>query len=178
MIGYKNNPEATAQFFTVDKTGKKWGKCNVMGYMDQDNNIHIKGRMGLENEVSINGRCIPLFAIADAILKDTKKILSCEVIKNGEIVVANIEFQPNVSINQIEVLRGATSRCEKCFGETLINSLFFKIRNSETSYPLTCCGKRSCKALREEELTGELIRAYSSNPEVSSKMQRLLLHSK
>lgn len=161
MKGYKNNPEATRQFFIYDNTGKRWGDCQAYGYIDQFGSVHIKGRIGNEF-ISSNGEKIPLFLIRDEILKDTKHILSCELVmvkddKNDDKIVAHIEFQPGVKINVTNVLMGAEKRCKNVFSDEVLNCLCYRIRGMKESFPLSGCGKRSQPLLKAEGYDGDLM---------------------
>ena len=143
MKEYKNNPEATAAFFIKDATGKTWGDCNVYSYIDKNGGIHMKGRIPTHSE------SIPLFRISEEILKDRKHILSCEVVESEGRLVAHVEFQPNMSIKQTEILTKARARCVSVFGKD-IPEMLWRVRSSEEAFPLSGCGKRSVKALAAE----------------------------
>ena len=45
MLGYYNNEKNTADIKVVDSEGKYWIKSGDLGYMDEDGNIFIKGRI-------------------------------------------------------------------------------------------------------------------------------------
>ncbi len=143
MKGYKNNPDATAAFFMKDVTGKVWGDCNVYSYMDKMGGIHIKGRIPDRSE------SIPLFQIADKILEDRKHILSCEVVASEGRIVAHVEFQPNVTSHQREILVKLKTKCDRTFGQDM-PEILWRIRSFEEGFPLSGCGKRSAKALVAE----------------------------
>ncbi len=143
MKEYKNNPEATAAFFIKDATGKTWGDCNVYSYIDKHGGIHMKGRIPTHTE------SVPLFRIAEEILKDRKHILSCEVVESEGRLVAHVELQPHISLNQIEILTKAKARCANVFGKN-IPEILWRVRSSEEAFPLSGCGKRSAKALVAE----------------------------
>ena len=144
MKCYKNNPEATAAFFIKDAAGKTWGDCRVYGYMDAQGGVHMKGR------IPDNPEQIPVFKISETILKDRKAILSCEVVEVGEHYVAHIEFTPGFNRNQKVTLNKAQKRCVKAFGKDTTDRIYWRIRSTEESFPLTGCGKRSAKALIQE----------------------------
>lgn len=148
MVGYKNNPIETEKFFVEDNNGKKYGNLNCYGYLDKQNNVYMKGR------VSDNNLPLQPFQIADVILKDTKRILSCEVIPldvDGEIVfVAHVEPQINAKADIREMLLGAEIRCRKAFGDEICKRLFFRLRSNLEAFPLTGCGKRNLLALKAE----------------------------
>ena len=147
MVGYKNNPEETAKFFIKDSKGKIWGTCNTYSYLDKDGGIHIKGRVP-EKEDSI-----PTYIIQDEILKDTKRVLSCEVIEleNG-IFVAHVEKQPDAHYSDRDFIYSIEARLANSIPSEILEKLVYRIRDDESKYPLTACGKRNNKALRAEGL--------------------------
>lgn len=167
MKRYKNNETATKEFFIKDAMDRIWGDCKVWGYINKRGNAIMKGRMGNEFHLSDN-RVYPTFQIADSILKDTKNILSCEVVNvldsNGvEIPVAHIEFQPDhqQSINQI--LKGSSSRIRKFVPNELADKVIYRIHFGNDSYELTGCGKRSVLALEEEGISNRCFRYYEES---------------
>ena len=151
MKEYDRNPEATSKFFIPDASGKLWGDMNVYGYLDEKGNITMKGRI-LQNKTDI-----PEFLIADEIAKDTKKIMSCEVVStvvDGEVVyVAHIMPQLNTNLNYDKILSGIMSRCVNKFGEEIRNKLYVRFRTVDDYYPLTSSEKRDAKALQQEGIT-------------------------
>ena len=148
MEGYRNNPKAEKEFWITDANGKKWANLNTFGYIDRFNNIYVKGRMNLSKGD------IPNYQIAESILKDTKKIMSCEVVNSevdGEpVYVAHIEPQIDTSFDEDKVLTGAALRCRSNFNEDLLDRLYFRIHSNEESFELTPTLKRSFKALTDE----------------------------
>ena len=156
MKKYKNNEEATKKFFIQDAQGKTWGDCGVYGYIDEHGAIYMKGRIpGNEEE-------IPVFKVADSILKDTKNILSCEVVsiddENSDkpIYVAHICMQPDKFSKTAKAILSAESRCMNDLGEEITDRVVYRIHDDfhpPVSYPLTGCGKRDSKTLKEEGIT-------------------------
>lgn len=161
MKCYKNNPEATEKFFRKDANGKVWGDCNVYSYKDSMGGIHMKGRIPSEKEI------FPPFLISDTILKDTKNILSCEVVENEEtgLYVAHIEMQPE-SKNIEKTLYSAEQRCINQFGEDFTSRLAYRIHSFDESFELTGCGKRSNEALKSESITDKCIKPVKSETEI------------
>lgn len=153
MKCYKNNPEATDKFFIKDANGKVWGDCNVYSYIDSMGGVHMKGRIPSEKET------LPPFMVADTILKDTKNILSCEVIEDPETsyYVAHVEMQPEKS-NVPKILYSADRRCKKRFGEDFTSRLLYRVHSFDESFELTGCGKRNYKALKREGVTTKCVK--------------------
>lgn len=144
MKEYKNDPAATAAFFIKDAAGKTWGDCKVYGYCDEQGRFHMKGRIPDHFEA------VPLFRIAEEILKDRKHILSCEVVEAGGQLVAHVEFLTDLSAaEQAQLLAKAKARCDEAFGKD-IPELLWRVHSSAESFPLTGCGKRNVKALAAE----------------------------
>ncbi len=155
MKGYKNNPEATKQFLVTDSLGKTWGSLNVYGSIDENGKVRIKGRVTNEDEK------VHPYEISDAILKDTKNILSCEVVKveDDDTYVAHVEMQPNARKSVEYTIYSADERC-KAILEDKYNEidLYYRVRNNEESYPLTGSGKRDVRALKKEGLTQKCVK--------------------
>ena len=162
MKGYKNNPEATEKFFIKDANGKVWGDCNVYSYIDEFGSVHIKGRIPNEKEE------FPPFMLADTILKDTKNILSCEVVKDedSEYYVAHVEMQPDRKKSVEKVLLSADERCKKSFGEDFSSGIVYRPRSYDESFPLTGCGKRNVNALKNEGITEKCVKPQICADEV------------
>lgn len=146
MKEYKNHPEATDKFFIRDSNGKIWGDCNVYGYLDSMRGIHMKGRIPEKNEE------LPPFIIADAILKDTKNIMSCEVVKSkdSDYYIAHIELMPGCKKDFFDVITMAELRCKKILGEDITEKVVYRFHDNEKSFQLNHSGKRNTLALSEE----------------------------
>ena len=155
MKEYKNNPEATQKFFIKDASGKVWGDCNVYSFIDEKGGIHMKGRIPSDKEL------VPPFKIADEILKDTKNILSCEVIQDEEsnYYIAHIEMQPEKK-NVPKIIMSAEQRCINKFGEDFTKDIVYRIHSFDESFELTGCGKRNNQALKKEGLTKKCVKPY------------------
>lgn len=157
MQRYKNDPAKTRQFFVRDNTGKEWGRMNVYGYVDKFGYAHMLGR---NNVVTLDsGKTIPFYKINEAILKDTKNILSCEVVYTDGAYVAHIEAYPDQKISKQKLIESVSQRLAQEFPEDLFKNLLFRIRTTEEGFPLTGCGKRSSILLSEEGLIDDLIQA-------------------
>lgn len=153
MKEYKNNPEATAKFFIQDAEGKTWGDCNVYSYIDSIGGIHMKGRIPSNKEE------FPSFLLADAILKDTKNLMSCEIVRDEEndLYIAHIEMQPGKK-QLAKSLLSADQRCERNFGTNIVSRLVYRVHTFDESYELTGCGKRNHQALEKEGVTEKCIK--------------------
>ncbi len=147
MKGYKNNPEATKAFFIKDANGKTWGDCRVYAYIDAQGGVHMKGR------IPDHPSDLPLFRIAETILKDRKNILSCEVVEVGDSYVVHVELMPETKQTQKNILKKSLKRCRQAFDNTIAERIYWRVRSTSESFPLTGCGKRSAKALVEEGIS-------------------------
>ena len=152
MKCYKNNHTATNNFFITDATGKVWGDCNVYSFIDEKGGIHMKGRIPTTKE------SLPPFLVADVILKDTKNILSCEVIEDEQTgyYVAHVELQPGKD-NIEKVIISANQRCINKFGDDFTSRLVFRVHSFDEAFELTGCGKRNNQALRNEGVTDKCV---------------------
>ncbi len=155
MKEYHNDPEATSQYFITDAYGRIWGDLGVYGYVDEWNKVYIKGRIGK------NDPKIKTFQIADEILKDTKNIMSCEVvvIEEGEqpIYVAHIETQYFKRVNEEKTLLSAEQRCYSKFPDVLRGRLYFRVHSHEEGFPTLFTAKRNLVALKEEGISEKCI---------------------
>lgn len=167
MERYHNNLEATDKYFITDAYGKRWGDLGTYGYIDKYDNVYIKGRIGK------NDPKIKTFQIADEILRDTKNIMSCEVIYLPEFdsYVAHVETQYHKKVNEERALLSAEQRCLNKFGEELNNRLFFRLRNHEEGFPTLFTAKRNLIELKEEGISDKCIipSEYYSKENVKEK---------
>lgn len=163
MKCYKNNPQATQDFFIKDATGKVWGDCCVYSYLDSSNGIHIKGRIPKENDK------IPPFIIADAILKDTKNILSCEVVKSEDknFYIAHIEKQPLSHKNILDIINSTEQRCEKILGKDVTKKILYRIHSNKEAFPLTHSGKRDTRAIENEGIGPKTFKIINDNNNIT-----------
>lgn len=153
MERYHNNPEATDRYFITDAYGKRWGDLGTYGYVDNYNNVYIKGRIFKDDPK------IKQFQIADEILRDTKNIMSCEVIyfPEEDVYVAHIETQFHKPVNEEKALLAAEQRCFNKFGDELNNRLLFRLRSHDEGFPTLFTAKRNINELKEEGITEKCI---------------------
>jgi len=144
MIGYKNNPQATERFFVKDAQGKTYGDCCVDAYQDYSGYIHFMGR---NEKGKVSGT-----NVSQAILKDVKDVLSCEVVTVGDYFVAHIELVPecrNIGL----ALHRVNEYCERLLGEEVSEKVLFRLHNREDSFKLTHSGKRDRLSLQHEGIS-------------------------
>lgn len=172
MKEYSHNEEETRGFYIKDAYGNIWGDMKAYGFLDEKGNVTMKGRYTEDNT-------IPCYRIADEILKDTKKIMSCEVIALGErdsyVYVAHVMPQYGTTFNVDKVISGAMKRCINKFGDGIQNILYFRLHNFTEMYPVSSSAKRDIISLKEEGLNN----IYDYNHEqINSKKLRKTLKKK
>lgn len=156
MRGYKNDKKKTKKLIVRDIYGRDWVSSNVYGYIDEIGGVHVRGRVG--NEIMLNdGTLLPLHFIDEIICDDTKNILSCTSVvssdfSNSNLIVLNVEFQPNKRMSDFNVIKSLFDRCKNIFSEDIYSRIVVRIIDNDSSYPLTGSGKRDFKALEELEL--------------------------
>lgn len=156
MDRYYNNEEDTNNYYITDAYGKRWGNLNVYGYKDKWNKVYVKGRIGL------NDPMIKTFQISDEISKDTKNIMSCEVVsficEDGSVqYVAHVEPQFTKKVSIKKMLLSAEERCVARFGDVLKGNLYFRVRTFEEGFPMLFTTKRNVIALKEEGISEKCI---------------------
>lgn len=144
MKEYKNNEEATRQFFIQDKTGKIWGDCCVYAYLDFKGKIHMKGRIPKDQDV------IPPFKLTDVVARDTKNILSCETVVIDDAYVIHFELQPSCKKYIEQVMMSIEGRLNKYFDAETVSRVFYRIHSNEEGFATTHSGKRDLTLLANE----------------------------
>ena len=158
MVGYRDNKEATDAFFKTIN-GVEYGDCSVLATKDKYGRIDVKGRIDKNLSMDINKNVIKVY---ESVLKDTKNILSCEVIPNAAgdnyTYIAHIELQPNRQASVTNTLKSAEERCQKLLGPELSKNVYFRLHGFTNSFTLTGCGKRNSNDLRKEGITENCIK--------------------
>lgn len=165
MKQYKNNPVATNNFYIKDASGDTWTDCNVYAFIDKQGTTEIYERIGKELELE-NGTKLPLFYIGKEVEKDTKHILSYEVVNLNNTIVIHIELQPGVKNNIPKILMGIETRIAKKYGIDVLNKIVYKIRTFEEGFVGTHCEKRNYNALVREGIDDRCIKPILENEEI------------
>jgi len=169
MKRYKNNPQATSEFYIKDAYGKIWTDCNVYATIDKYGTLEILERIGKELVLS-DGSTLPLFSIGKEVEKDTKHILSYEVVNIDNKLVVHIELQPGVKNNIPKILMGIETRIAKKFENTklanVLDSVVYRIRSFDEGFVGTGCEKRSYNALVKEGISDKCIKPIIENDEI------------
>ena len=82
MLGYYKNKQATNDFFYTDKDGNVWACTGDMGYVAENGNVYVDGRISSSYK-NTAGETIYLFDIERA-------ILAVEQVRQCKVVVSNI----------------------------------------------------------------------------------------
>ncbi len=157
MKYYKNNPDATNAFYIKDAKGELWTDCNVYAVIEKYGTLEILERMGREIILE-DGSKIPLFYIGKEIEKDTKHILSYEVVNVDNEIVIHLEFQPGRKNNVEKILMGIKERVFKKYGIEVVDKIkYFRIHSFEEGFPYNASGKRSYQSLQGEGISEKCI---------------------
>jgi len=152
MKRYKNNIEATNDFWVYDSEGGKWADCKVYARKDKFGTIKILGRMG--NELVLgDGRKVPLYSIGEIAEQEYKKILSYEVVNVKNTLVIHIECQPGIDVQIPDLLLKIDKRIERKFGQEVCDKVFYRIRSFDEGFIGTGCEKRNYNVLMEEGIS-------------------------
>lgn len=157
MKGYKNNEEAMSDFYIEDASGKKWTDSKTYGCIEKYGTIEVLERVGKELILE-DGIKVPLYVIGKEVEKDTKHILSYEVVNIDNTLVIHVEFQPGVKCNKEKVLMGIEKRIIKKCGSEVAKRIVYRVRSFEEGFIGTACEKRSYAALVQEGITEKCIK--------------------
>lgn len=154
MKEYKDNPDATRDFYVIDSIGRTWGSCNVWAYINKKGNVVMRGRVGSEF-LDHSGNRIPMFQISQIISSASSDILSCETvltnIDTAPAIVSYIKCIPNRKCDEKTILARIKQVCENTFSNDVMKKMYVKILSDSESFKLTKSGKRDIRAL---ELNG------------------------
>lgn len=78
MLGYYKKPAETAKYFHTDENGNVWACTGDMGYVAEDGNVYVSGRIS-DSYVDSSGNTIYLFDIERTIL-DIPQVRQCKAI--------------------------------------------------------------------------------------------------
>lgn len=157
MKYYKNNPKATNEFYIRDASGELWTDCNVYAVIEKYGTLEVLERIGKEIILE-DGSKLPLYCIGKEVEKDTKHILSYEVVNVDNEIVIHVEFQPGRKNNVEKILMGIKQRVFKKYGIEVVDKIkCFRIRSFDEGFPYNASGKRSYQALLEEGISEKCI---------------------
>ncbi len=163
MKCYKDNPIATDNFYIKDANGELWTDCNVYAVIEKYGTLEVLERIGKEIILE-NGKKLPLYCIGKEVEKDTKHILSYEVVNVDNEIVIHLEFQPGRKNNVEKILMGIKQRIYKKYGYEVASKIkYFRIRNFKEGFPYNASGKRSYQALLEEGISEKCVNVEYQN---------------
>lgn len=147
MMEYYKNPSATAEFFHKGKDGQLWACSGDMGYLDEDGDVFVLGRMS-DNYMAISGAKIYLFDIENVILQDAA-VEHCEVVDidiAGEIApVAHLVLEKTY-VDKPSAISRIHTACVNALPPDAVPRAY-KVRDSFAVKP---SGKRDIESLKKE----------------------------
>lgn len=153
MLGYYKKPVETAKYFHSDAHGNVWACTGDMGYVAEDGNVYVSGRIN-DSYVNSSGRTVYLFDIERAVL-DIPQVRQCKAIAheiNG--VMTHICHTALIGgANQEETLRMIKKHCAEKLDSTHQPELF---RFYDDALPVAPSGKLDIRKMQEN--TDHLIR--------------------
>ena len=153
MRGYYKKPVETAKYFHSDAHGNVWACTGDMGYVAEDGNVYVSGRIS-DSYVTSNGRTVYLFDIERAVL-DIPQVRQCKAIAheiNG--VMTHICHTALIGgANQEETLRMIKEHCAEKLDATH-QPVLFRLYND--ALPVAPNGKLNIRKMQEN--TDRLIR--------------------
>lgn len=155
MLGYYKNLEATAQFFHEDAQGNIWACTGDMGYVTEDGNVYIDGRIS-SSYINSNGETVYLFDIERAIL-DIEQVRQCKVvvskIDGNNTHVAHITLSDGVDAQYVCSLIK-----EHCLKKLDTNHFPHLIKLHISALPVSPSGKLDIAEMEKD--IDEVIRLY------------------
>lgn len=138
--------------------GRKFLKMSNVAVKTKTGSIKIKDRLN-NNILLSDGTSIPCYEVCDAILSDTKNIMTGSLVKInddiiGEAYVMHVMFQPGVS-DMKKVLKGISKRLASKFPQELLDKLYIRVRSFEEGFPVAPSGKRDVHPLINEGYTSK-----------------------
>lgn len=165
MLRYDNNPEATKESYIRTEKGERWANNNVYAVREKFGTIEILERVGRELILE-GGQKFPLFYIGKEVEKDTKHIMSYEVVNVDGKIVVHLELQPGMKNNIPKILMGIENRVKIKYGQEITDKIVYRIRTFEEGFYSTACGKRSYPLLVEEGITEKCIKPIQDTNEI------------
>lgn len=148
MKGYYKNPEATDKFFKTDKNGIIWGCTGDIGYVDEDGEVFILGRV-TDSYKRESGETVYLFDIEDEIIKE-ESVNQCKVVDIEENrktkLVAHIVFKEDTTREDV-IIREIDEHLKNVLPGYMVPD-YYKVRQSMPVHPN---GKRDVEALKNDK---------------------------
>ncbi len=145
MLGYYKNEKATENYFYTDENGNVWACTGDMGYVTEDGNLYVDGRIS-DSYINKDGETIYLFDIERAIL-NIEQIRQCKAvvseINQEKCHVAHISLDSGANID--DMVCKIKAHCEKTLPQNHIPQLI-KIHND--ALPVSPSGKLNIEEMR------------------------------
>ena len=148
MLGYYQDPAATEAFFFRAADGRLWGRTGDVGYLDEDGNVFVLGRVN-DSFVAQNGlRCY--FFDTETVIRQDSAVSACKVVAidaaDGPLPVAHLILHADCADPAGAVRRIAASCADSLPAHAVPKG--FKLRKK---FPMrTSTGKRDIEALKAE----------------------------
>ena len=148
MSGYYKHPEATAKYFKTDEQGRTWACTGDMGYIEEDGNVYVDGRIS-DSYVNEQGETIYLFDIERA-------ILDVEAVRQCKTVVSEIDGKPTHVAHAVffndkgtteEVISQIQTICKAKLPENHYPHLY---KLHEDALPVSPSGKLNIVAMKQD----------------------------
>ena len=143
MKGYFKNEEATNEVIRVHKDGNKWSHSGDLGYLDENGNLFITGRIK-EMITRYDGFKIYPNAI-EKIINQHPAVDSCKVVgindiihNSGEVPKAYVVFKPGFEKEERSILKTIEGNCFLELPKYYVENLTFE---TLSKLPLTPIGK-------------------------------------
>lgn len=164
MMGYYYSGEDFSKLhvdspYIEAEDGRRFLVMSNVAYMTKSGSVKIKDRLN-NNVLLDDGEVIPVYEICDAVLDDTKNIMTGSLVKIndeyiGEAYVMHIILQPGA--NKDRALASLSKRLEAKFSTSLLDKLYIRIRSIEEGFPVAPSGKRDVHPLIEEGYTSKCL---------------------
>ncbi|MCM1440094.1 MAG: long-chain fatty acid--CoA ligase [Roseburia sp.] len=165
MKRYKNDEQATKDYFIKDTEGNLWADCKVYAAIDKYSTVKIYGRIGNEFILSHNKK-IPLFLIGEVVEKDFKNILSYEVVNVNNTIIIHMEYQPDIKVDSAECLMNLEKKLNSRFGKAVSENIFYRIRTFEEGFEGNASEKRNYNVLVSEGITNQCVKPVYVNDKI------------
>lgn len=154
MLSYFQRPNDTASYFHEDVTGNIWACTGDMGYVGENGNVYVDGRIS-DSYVNAQGATVYLFDIERAILDD-------EIVRQCKVVSSVIDGADTHVVHIVlnckradapKRLQQISNECRKKLAANHVPHLF---KIYDDALPVAPSGKLNASAMKEN--TADLIK--------------------
>ena len=147
MLGYYKNKKATDDFFFTDKDGNVWACTGDMGYVLEDGNVYVDGRIS-SSYTNANNETIYLFDVERAILT-VEQVRQCKVVvsmvNNQKVHIAHIVLSSEKP--QEKVLENIRKNCSSALPANHLPSL---VKMYDSALPVAPSGKLDVSKMEKD----------------------------